>query len=85
MVGAVDIVNYLRHWPIHLDTLGDIEVDRDSIVVGNNSVIARCSIKGIEGDKSLKCYYRPLHISDKHFVGNNSLFLPVSAHPFRAR
>lgn len=72
MVSTVDIINYLRHWPIHLDTLGDIEVDRDSIVVGNNSVIARCSIKGIEGDKSLKCYYRPLHmlhnVDNSHYI-----------------
>ena len=59
MVTSVDIVNYLRHSPIYIDTVGDIEIDRDSIVVDNTSVIARCSIKGIEGDKSLKCYYRP--------------------------
>lgn len=60
MVNAVDIINYLRYNPIHIASLGDAEIDRDSIVVGNNSVIARCSFRGIEGDKSLKCYYRPL-------------------------
>lgn len=59
MVGAADIVNYLRHGAICIDTLGEIVVDSDSIVVSNNSVIARCSIQGIEGDKLLKCYYRP--------------------------
>lgn len=82
MVGAVDIVNYLRHWPIHLDTLGDIVIDSDSIVVGNNSVIARCSIKGIEGDKSLKCFYRPPQMqhndNNTHYI-KRGLSIPTLA------
>ena len=58
MVSVVDIVNALRADVVHIASAIQVVVRSETISVGNNSVAARCSIRGIDGDFLLKCYYR---------------------------
>lgn len=58
MFSVVDIVNALRADVVHLASAVQVVVRSETISVGNNSVAARCSIRGIDGDFLLKCYYR---------------------------
>ena len=58
MVSVVDIVNALRADEVHIASAIQVVVRSETISVGNNSVAARCSIRGIDGDFLLKCYYR---------------------------
>lgn len=58
MFSVVDIVNALRADVVHLASAVQVKVRSETISVGNNSVAARCSIRGIDGDFLLKCYYR---------------------------
>ena len=58
MVSVVDIVNALRADVVHIASDIQVVVRSETISVGNNSVAARCSIRGIDGDFLLKCYYR---------------------------
>lgn len=58
MFSVVDIVNALRADVVHIASAVQVVVRSETISVGNNSVAARCSIRGIDGDFLLKCYYR---------------------------
>ena len=58
MVSVVDIVNALCADVVHIASAIQVVVRSETISVGNNSVAARCSIRGIDGDFLLKCYYR---------------------------
>lgn len=57
MLTAVDIINVLRQEELSIGAIGDVYVDVDSIVAGGSSVVARCRIRGVEGDFLLKCLY----------------------------
>ncbi|MBP3547812.1 MAG: hypothetical protein J6J64_03970 [Alistipes sp.] len=59
MAGLLSIVNALRHSAVSLEHFGPITIYRDTICVGNSAVAARCRINGIEGDRLIKCYFRP--------------------------
>lgn len=58
VTNVTSIVNTLKQPSINIHGVGLVHVDRESIIVGNSAVIARCHIDGIEGDKALKCYFR---------------------------
>ena len=59
MLTAVDIINTLQQGRIIIDTVGEVTIYPESIIVGNNSVASQCRIRGIEGDILLKCLFSP--------------------------
>lgn len=56
MVNFLPIVNALETTNINVRGLGQVVVDPATIMVGNNSVTARCRIDGLRGLRTIKCY-----------------------------
>ena len=59
MADLTTLLNMLRNNVPHLRTLKQIAIDRDSICIGNNAVVARCCGEELGGEVKMKCYYRP--------------------------
>lgn len=66
MLTAVDIINALQRPQLHIEGIGRVYVEAESIVAGNSSVASRCRIDGIEGDFLLKCFYHPDFVPKHH-------------------
>ena len=59
VTNVICITNILRYYPtVQLHGIGEVIVDKKSILVGNSAVTARCRRVGTEGDYVIKCYYR---------------------------
>ena len=59
VTNVICITNVLRHLPtVQLHGIGIATIYKESIVVGNSAVTARCHIEGTEGDNIIKCYFR---------------------------
>lgn len=56
MVNHLLIVKTLEKINIEVRGLGQVVVDPATIMVGNNSVVARCRVAGKRGYKTIKCY-----------------------------
>lgn len=56
MVNFLPIVKALEITNINVRGLGQVVVDPATIMVGNNSVTARCRIDGLRGLRTIKCY-----------------------------
>lgn len=59
MLTTVDIINTLQRPNLNIDAIGEVYIYHDSIIVGNNSVVSRCRIRGIESDFLLKILFSP--------------------------
>ena len=71
-INIISIINTLRSDTLHLRTLGQIWVERDTISWGSNSVTARCRVSGKEGSKLIKCYIR--HHSNAQTIYGDSYY-----------
>ena len=61
MANLLSILNTLRSDTPILRTINYINIDRDSISIGNNALVARCYINGCDKAMNIKCYHRPHH------------------------
>ena len=59
MLSAVDIIRSLHKENLSIDSIGAVDICTSSIIAGGNSVVARCRIRGTDGDFLLKCLYTP--------------------------
>lgn len=59
MLSAVDIIHTLHKENLSIDSIGAVDICTSSIIAGGNSVVARCRIRGTDGDFLLKCLYTP--------------------------
>ena len=59
MLSAIDIIHTLHKERLRIDSIGAVDICRSSIIAGGNSVVARCRIRGTDGDFLLKCLYTP--------------------------
>lgn len=59
MLSAVDIIHTLHKENLSIDSIGTVDICTSSIIAGGNSVVARCRIRGTDGDFLLKCLYTP--------------------------
>lgn len=59
MLSAIDIIHTLNKENLSIDSIGAIDICTSSIIAGGNSVVARCRIRGTDGDFLLKCLYTP--------------------------
>lgn len=65
MVNFLPIVKTLETINISVRGLGQVVVDPATIVVGNNSVVARCRIDGARGWRAIKCYTTSQYCGDE--------------------
>lgn len=61
VVYLLDLVNSLRTGCISLRSYRNVELDIDTISVGNNAVVVRCYLDNDTTPMSLKCYLTPHH------------------------
>lgn len=59
MLSAIDIIHTLHKENLSIDSIGAVDICTSSIIAGGNSVVARCRIRGTDGDFLLKCLYTP--------------------------
>lgn len=59
MLSAIDIIHTLHKERLRIDSIGAVDICTSSIIAGGNSVVARCRIRGTDGDFLLKCLYTP--------------------------
>lgn len=60
MINPLHIINVLRMCGLCPEGVGCTTIAEETMNLGNRAVTLRCKILGVEGDRLLKCYHRPL-------------------------